>query len=223
MGGRRESAGAGAKLSAAKAFVVVQDLFLTETAERADVVFPASCAYEKSGTVTNTCGEVQRLKKAVQYMGAKPDLEIIGLIAKEMEQAATGSGSPTRSSPRFRRRSTDTTCRSECWATAAPHRACPSTGASPSPSGPSWRGLEHDTLFTSGTLGRYSSLKLRVGTPEPRLMNFFLLSLIGRGAGRCLIDDLAYLQWVERKVYDTSRCGWAFASARTGCSSRWPT
>src|SRR5262249_42440546 len=43
-----------------KPFVVVQDMFLTETARAADVVFPASSAYEKSGTVTNVCGEVQR-------------------------------------------------------------------------------------------------------------------------------------------------------------------
>src|SRR5581483_1303480 len=73
-----------ASLAAQNAFVVVQDMFLTETAARAHVVFPAASAYEKSGTVTNTCGEVQRLKTAIHYMGAKPDLEIIGLIAKEM-------------------------------------------------------------------------------------------------------------------------------------------
>src|SRR5437588_6445576 len=41
-----------AALAAKNAFVVVQDLFLTETAQAADVVFPASSAYEKSGTVT---------------------------------------------------------------------------------------------------------------------------------------------------------------------------
>ena len=76
-----------AALAAKNAFVVVQDLFLTETAQAADVVFPASSAYEKSGTVTNVCGEVQRLKKGLQYMGTKPDLEIIGLIAKEMGMA----------------------------------------------------------------------------------------------------------------------------------------
>ena len=44
------------------AFLVVQDLFLTETAQVADVVLPAASAYEKNGTVTNVCGEVQRLK-----------------------------------------------------------------------------------------------------------------------------------------------------------------
>ena len=61
---------------------------MTETAQRADVLLPAASAYEKNGTVTNVCGEVQRLKRAISTIGAKPDLEIIGLIAKEMGLAA---------------------------------------------------------------------------------------------------------------------------------------
>jgi NADH-quinone oxidoreductase subunit G len=52
------------------------------------VVLPAASAYEKNGTVTNVCGEVQRLKRAISTMGAKPDLEIMGLIAREMGVAA---------------------------------------------------------------------------------------------------------------------------------------
>src|SRR5262245_4512428 len=69
------------------AFLVVQDLFLTETAQAADVVLPAASAYEKTGTVTNVCGEVQRVRQAVRVMGAKPDLEIFGLIGKELGAA----------------------------------------------------------------------------------------------------------------------------------------
>ena len=46
--------------------------------------FPAASAYEKDGTVTNVTGEVQQLKRAAKTMGAKPDLEIFGLLAKEM-------------------------------------------------------------------------------------------------------------------------------------------
>ncbi len=57
---------------------------MTETAKRADVIFPAASAYEKDGTVTNVTGEVQQLKRASKTMGAKPDLEIFGLIAREM-------------------------------------------------------------------------------------------------------------------------------------------
>ena len=64
------------RIASTEAFVIVQDLFLTETAARADILFPAASAYEKHGTVTNVCGEVQRLKGGVQVMGAKPDLEI---------------------------------------------------------------------------------------------------------------------------------------------------
>jgi len=45
-------------------FLVVQDIFLSETAELADVVFPASATYEKDGTFTNTERRVQLLRKA---------------------------------------------------------------------------------------------------------------------------------------------------------------
>ena len=72
------------RLASDGAFVVVQEMFMTETAKRADIIFPAASAYEKDGTVTNVTGEVQRLKRALKTMGAKPDLEIIGFIAKEM-------------------------------------------------------------------------------------------------------------------------------------------
>ena len=48
-------------------------------------MLPAASAYEKNGTVTNVCGEVQKLKQAVKVMGTKTDLEIMGSIAKEMK------------------------------------------------------------------------------------------------------------------------------------------
>jgi len=73
-----------AALASKKAFVVAHTMFLDETSSRADVVFPSASAYEKNGTVTNVTGQVQRLKAAVRTMGAKADLEIMGLIAKEM-------------------------------------------------------------------------------------------------------------------------------------------
>jgi len=64
-----------------KSFVVVQDMFLTETAAIADVVLPAANVYEKSGTCTNTCGDLQLVKKAGEVAGAKPDFEMIVRIA----------------------------------------------------------------------------------------------------------------------------------------------
>ncbi|MGD0891373.1 MAG: NADH-quinone oxidoreductase subunit NuoG [Terracidiphilus sp.] len=65
-------------------FVVVQDIFLTETAALADVVFPAASLYEKSGTVTNTFGDVQLVKKASDRAGVKPDFEILVRLAGGM-------------------------------------------------------------------------------------------------------------------------------------------
>jgi NADH-quinone oxidoreductase subunit G len=67
-----------------KSFVVMQDMFLTETALSADVVLPAANAYEKSGTFTNTCGDLQLLRKAGEVTGTKPDFEIIVRIANAM-------------------------------------------------------------------------------------------------------------------------------------------
>jgi NADH-quinone oxidoreductase subunit G len=83
-----------------KSFVVVQDMFLTETAFIADVVLPAANAYEKSGTFTNTCGDLQLLKKAGEVTGTKSDFEMIVRIADAMgfdvhKLVPFGSGEPT--------------------------------------------------------------------------------------------------------------------------------
>ena len=68
----------------AKSFVVVQDMFFTATAMLADVVLPVANAYEKAGTVTNTCGDVQMLKKAGEFAGVRNDFECIVRIAATM-------------------------------------------------------------------------------------------------------------------------------------------
>jgi formate dehydrogenase major subunit len=65
--------------------LVVQDIFMTETAWLADVVLPASAWPEKTGTVTNTDRMVQMGRQAVQAPGqAKADLWIIQQMAKGM-------------------------------------------------------------------------------------------------------------------------------------------
>ena len=62
--------------------LVVQDIFLTETAQLADVVLPAACWAEKDGTFTNTTRTVQRIRKAVEAPGeARADWEIITDLA----------------------------------------------------------------------------------------------------------------------------------------------
>ena len=63
-------------------FLVVQDIFLTETAQAADVVLPTGCFAEKDGTFSNTERRVQRVRKAVPPPGeARDDWEIICDIA----------------------------------------------------------------------------------------------------------------------------------------------
>jgi len=68
-------------------FLVVQDIFLSETAQLADVVLPASSFAEKDGTFTNTERRVQRMRKALDPPGnAVPDWEILCEIARRLGQ-----------------------------------------------------------------------------------------------------------------------------------------
>ncbi len=66
--------------------LVVVELFATETTEFADVVLPAASFAEKSGTVTNTCGQVQAIKKTMRKAGTRSDMEIILTLGRELGQ-----------------------------------------------------------------------------------------------------------------------------------------
>ena len=145
-------------LASKRAFVVVQDMFLTESAQRADVILPAGSAYEKNGTVTNVCGEVQRLKRAVGALGTKPDLEIIGQIAKEMGFAAKmGPWLPDRIHSEIRGsvKGYDIPLP---MVTLAAQQTTPVNGRVGVEDRPDQIWSAHDNLFTSGTLGRYSKI-----------------------------------------------------------------
>ncbi len=66
-------------------FLVVQDLFMSETAQYADVVLPAAASLEKEGTFTNTERRVQLLRKVIEPPGeAKPDWWIIMQLARKL-------------------------------------------------------------------------------------------------------------------------------------------
>ena len=66
-------------------FLVVQDIFLTETARYADVVLPAACYAEKEGTFTNIERRVQRVRKAIDPPGeSKPDWQIVTELTNRM-------------------------------------------------------------------------------------------------------------------------------------------
>jgi formate dehydrogenase alpha subunit len=66
-------------------FIVVQDLFFTETGQFADVILPAASFAEKEGTFTNTERRVQRVRKALDPPGeARPDSWIVAELAKRL-------------------------------------------------------------------------------------------------------------------------------------------
>jgi formate dehydrogenase alpha subunit len=66
-------------------FLVVQDIFMTETAQQADVVLPTTCFAEKDGTFVNTERRVQRIRKAVDSPGStREDWRITAEISRRM-------------------------------------------------------------------------------------------------------------------------------------------
>jgi NADH-quinone oxidoreductase subunit G len=138
-----------------KAFVVAQDLFMTETARRADIVLPAASAYEKNGTVTNVCGEVQKLKSALKVMGAKTDLEIFGLIAKEMG-LHLGIWLPDKVFDEIRKTVHGYDVPLPVLATGGAVATMPLNGRVAAL--PGVVQSANDTLFTSGSLSRYSKI-----------------------------------------------------------------
>ena len=147
----------GNDLAAKGAFIIAQDLFLTETAKRADVVFPAASLYEKTGTVTNVCGEVQKLKRAAQTMGAKADLEIVGLLAKELGAAPTmGPWISEKVFAQIVETVDGYNIPLPVVATGGAAQSTPLNGRIPVDSNPDLIRSARDTLFTSGTLGTYS-------------------------------------------------------------------
>ena len=75
--------------------LVVQDIFLTETAKLAHVILPASSFAEKEGTFTNTDRRIQRVRKAIEPVGeSKPDWQIISELAKEIGSEGFDFASP---------------------------------------------------------------------------------------------------------------------------------
>jgi len=181
-------------------FLIVQDLFLTETAALADVVFPAASLYEKSGTVTSTFGDIQIVRKAADRAGVKPDFEILVRLAGGMgvdvstlvpfgKRGTTGdlgqsrgaqsgeadrhavwleaNGLEPRLSPFDPLAALDeierlvpgyTLDRVNLFAGNEVHSGLASPGFVPvtALAAPELIVPAHDTLFTSGTLGRYS-------------------------------------------------------------------
>ncbi len=154
----------GAKLNRLK-LLVVQEMFHTETTEHAHVVLPAACAYEKSGTVTNTAGEVQPLRKALETMGPRADFDLLRILSHQLAQAGLGKAAHLRS--------TDAAfdeIRAHVRGYNVPAEALLTGGAELAASVLAGNGhrpydvpadlifSSRDTLFTSGTLGRFCTM-----------------------------------------------------------------
>ncbi|UCE28975.1 MAG: formate dehydrogenase subunit alpha, partial [Candidatus Bathyarchaeota archaeon] len=76
-------------------FLVVQDIFLTETAQLADIVLPAASYAEKDGTFTATDRRVQMVRKAIEPIGeSRPDWQIICDLARRMGSTEFEYSSP---------------------------------------------------------------------------------------------------------------------------------
>lgn len=85
-----------ANVLAGKDFIAVQELFLSETTDHADVVFPAASFAEVDGTFTNNAGNVQRVRKAIDPLHqSKSDWMITALIAREMGVEIAPDWSPS--------------------------------------------------------------------------------------------------------------------------------
>ncbi len=79
-------------------FIIVQDLFFTETGQFADVILPAASFAEKEGTFTNTERRVQRVRKALDPPGeARPDSWIVTELARRL--IALGAAVPQAEAP----------------------------------------------------------------------------------------------------------------------------
>jgi len=145
--------------------LVIHEMFLTETAERADVVFPAACAYEKDGTVTNTAGEVQLLRKAADAMGPRTDFDVLRLLSHQLARLGMGRAIPFRTpEAAFEEIRQAVPGYGVSWANllaggaepSAPHPPADARAAYDVPAGAIFS--SRDTLFTSGTLGRYCAM-----------------------------------------------------------------
>jgi NADH-quinone oxidoreductase subunit G len=71
--------------------LVVHDMFLSETALRADVVLPAASSYEKDGTLTNTAGEVQMTHRSIDPQGPRSDFDLIRILSHQLGMLGLGT------------------------------------------------------------------------------------------------------------------------------------
>jgi NADH-quinone oxidoreductase subunit G len=142
--------------------LIVHELFMTETAKQADIVFPAASAYEKDGTVTNTSGEVQLLHKAAEVMGPRTDFDLLRILSHQLEKQGLGEAFHYKNSAAVFEEIRRTVPGYDLELTGlltggaeAAHVDAKRNGGAPYDVPVELIRSANDTLFTSGTLTRF--------------------------------------------------------------------
>jgi NADH-quinone oxidoreductase subunit G len=145
--------------------LIVQDLFLTETAQLADIVLPAASAYEKNGTMTNTAGEVQLVRKGGDVMGTRSDFDILRILSFQLAQQGLGQAirlrTPDAAFDEIRQSVPGYNLAMAMLLLGEAERTSPVSSANGNakfdvPLGSIFS--SNDTLFTSGSLSRYLTM-----------------------------------------------------------------
>jgi NADH-quinone oxidoreductase subunit G len=145
--------------------LVVHEMFLTETAKLADIVFPAASAYEKDGSVTNTSGEIQLLHKAAEVMGPRSDFDLLRILSHQLEKLGLGKAfhykTPASVFEEIRKAVPGYDVEAAGLLTGgaeAAHVHVTKNGHAPYDVPVGLIRSAQDTLFTSGTLGRFCTM-----------------------------------------------------------------
>jgi NADH-quinone oxidoreductase subunit G len=145
--------------------LIVHEMFLTDTAKIADIVFPAASAYEKEGSVTNTSGEIQLLHKAAEVMGPRSDFDLLRILSHQLEKLGLGKAfhykSPAAVFEEIRKAvpGYDVQPAGLLTGGAEPtHMHVAKNGHAPYDVPVGLIRSAQDTLFTSGTLGRFCTM-----------------------------------------------------------------
>jgi NADH-quinone oxidoreductase subunit G len=135
--------------------LIVHELFLTESAQHADVVLPVACAYEKEGTVTNTCGEVQLLRRALEPVGLRTDFDLLRLLSHALGKPIP-LRTPEAALEEIRQHVAGYQVSLAALLAGGAALTAPADGHGPVETPAGLVFSSDDSLFTSGTLGRFS-------------------------------------------------------------------
>ncbi len=202
--------------------LVVQDMFLTETAQRADVVLPAASTYEKDGTLTNTAGEVQLTHRSIDPQGPRSDFDLLRILSHQLSMLGAGHADPPAHAPKRHSMKFASTWRAtifrprRCSRAAQnlrPRQANRPSAAYDVPVGAIFS--SQDYLFTSGTLGRYCSRLTSTNEAKQTPWSFIsqhpvlVVSVVKIAVLLFIVmTALAYLTWLERKVIAHIQSRW---------------